>query len=236
MLKPEFVTQENIIKLREEYLIPEKRFNVICDGFIRYKKQDAKEHYMNLKEKPFYLDVADYISSEDVYAVVADFDGTEKEWIDYRKQIIGATKEKDLVPGSFRYEATIAKGLPYGPRKNAIHSSDSYKTATKEICIFLGLMKEALEKELSNGNYRVADNIINKISLFNTDTKVRDCLYEAVRELEEKSDKKLVGEEKEELSNNLIQLATISNYVENLCGEFDSAKSQIKQMEEFEKY
>lgn len=236
MLKPGFVTEENIVKLRRDYLIPQRRFSVVCDGFIRYKKQDAKEHYVNLKEKPFYLDVADYISSEDVYAVVVDFDGTEKEWVEYRKKIIGATKEKDLVPGSFRYEAMIRKGLPFSPRKNAIHSSDAYKTATKEICIFLSLMKDAIEKELKKGNYKTAENILNKISLFYTDAKVRDCMFEAVRELEKKSKKKLDNEQKTELENNLLQIETISKFVEKLYKELFKTKNQKNTVKEIEKY
>lgn len=235
MLKPEFVTNENIVKLRTKYLIPDRKFNVICDGFIRYKKQDALKHCINLKEKPFYLDVVDYISSEDVYSVVADFDGTEKEWENYRKRFIGSAKEKELLPGSFRYEATIRKGLPFSPRKNAIHSSDAYKTATSEICIFLSLMKEAIEKELKKGNYETAKNILNKISLFYTDAKVRDCMFEAVRELEKRSNKKLDGEQKKELENNLLQIETISKYVEKLYKELFKGKMFTSGVEEIAK-
>lgn len=215
MLKPRFVTKENIVNLRENYLIPERKFQVLCDGFIRYTTKDAMHHYDNLKKKPFYRSYSEYISSEDVYATVVEFDGTEKEWKTYRKQVIGATKEKDLVPGSFRYEATIAKGIPYVIGENAIHSSDAYETATNEICIFINLMKDAAKYHASMGNKEVSEDIISKINLFRLDTGVRENLYGMVKEYEKTSDTKLSDEDSWEVKNNLEQLKTVSDCAES---------------------
>lgn len=232
MLKPGFVTKENIVNLRENYLIPERKFQVLCDGFIRYSKKDAMHHYDNLKKKPFYRSYSEYISSEDVYAVVVDFDGTEKEWKAYRKQVIGATKEKDLVPGSFRYEATVAKGIPYVIGKNAIHSSDAYETATSEICIFIDLMKDAAKYHASKGNREVSEDIISKINLFRLDATACENLYAIVKECENTSDTKLGDEDSQEVKNNLDQLKTVSDCAEkahkSLRRIYDKVKYQYQ--------
>lgn len=229
MLKPRFVTKENIINLRENYLIPEKKFQVICDGFIRYTTKDAMHHYENLKHKPFYRSYGEYISSEDVYAVVVDFDGTEKEWKTYRKQVIGATKEKDLVPGSFRYETIIAKGLPYVVGENAIHSSDAYETATNEICIFIDLMKDAAKYHAKNGDNNTAQEIISKIKLFALDADVREGLFGLLKEYETKDCSMLNDEDGVEIRKNLEQLKTVSD-----CAE--KAHKSLKKVHEKVKY
>lgn len=228
MLKPGFVTKENIIRLREEYLTPEKRFQVLCDGFIRYTTKDAMHHYDNLKKKPFYRSYSEYISSEDVYAAVAEFDGTENEWKSYRKKVIGATKEEDLVPESFRYQMTIAKGIPYIKGKNAIHSSDAYETATNEICIFIDLMKDAAKYYASVGSNEVSEDIITKINLFRLDTSVRENLYSMVKEYEKKSGNKLDEEDSLEVKNNLVQLKKVSDCAEKANNDLSKVYDKVK--------
>lgn len=228
MLKPGFVTKENIVNLRENYLIPEKRFSVLCDGFIRYSKKDALHHYENLKKKPFYRTYGEYISSEDVYATVVEFDGTEKEWKTYRKQVIGATKEKDLVPESFRYQATIAKGIPYVVGKNAIHSSDAYESATSEICIFINLMRDAAKYHALMGNNEVSEDIISKINLFRLDARVREGLYAIVKDYEKTSDTKLSDEDSQEVKNNLEQLKTVSDCAEKAYKNLKKVYEKVK--------
>lgn len=230
MLKPRFVTKENIVNLRENYLIPERKFQVICDGFIRYKMKEALKHCENVKHKPFYRSYGEYISSEDVYAVVADFDGTEKEWKTYRKQVIGATKEKDLVPGSFRYEATIAKGIPYVVGENAIHSSDAYETATSEICIFINLMKDAAKYYAEAGENIIAEDIISKINLFALDSKASKGLYNLLKEYDNCEPNELNNEISLEINNNIKQLKAVSDCADKANKSLKNLYDKVKYM------
>lgn len=236
MLKPGFVTRENIINLRENYLTKENGFEVMCDGFIKYKKNDVKKHYENLKYKPFYEDVAEYIASDEVYSVVVEFNGDEQEWRERRKQIIGATKEPDLVPGSFRYDMTIGKGIEYSPRYNVVHSSDSYKSATEEISIFLDLMSDYAKKQAKDGNKKLAEDTIFKIKDFCLGTEIRKGVYQFVDEYGETHNIEFNERDLVEIKNELMQMCAVSRKAEKICKKLEPVYNNVKyQYEKSEK-
>ncbi len=228
MLKPGFVTKENIVNLRENYITPENGFQVMCDGFVRYDENDAKKHYENLKYKPFYKDVAEYIASDDTYSLVASFNGDENQWKAYRKQIIGGTHEKDLIPGSFRYDMTIGKGLPYSDRQNVIHSSDSYNTATNEISIFLKLMGEYAKKEALEGNKHLAEDIIMRLKEFCLGTEVEKGLYQFVDEYGKVHNIKFSESDLADINSELMQLCAISRKAEKVCKKLEPVYDRVK--------
>lgn len=228
MLKPGFVTRENIVNLRENYLTKENGFHVMCDGFVRYDEKDAKKHYENLKYKPFFNDVAEYIASDDTYSVVASYNGDEAQWKKYRKEIIGGTHEKDLVPGSFRYDMTLGKGEPYSDRKNVIHSSDSYVTAANEICIFLKLMGDYAKKQALAGNKYLAEDIIYRIKDFCMGTEIEKGLYQFVDEYGKAHNIKFSEEDLTNINNELAQLCAVSRKAAKVCKKLEPVYDRVK--------
>jgi len=86
-------------------------------------KELAQRHYGVHKEKPFFNDLVDFISSGPVVAMVWEGEGV----ILNARKIIGATKPLEADPGTIRGDLAINIG------RNIIHGSDGADTADFEI-------------------------------------------------------------------------------------------------------
>ena len=86
-------------------------------------KQLAQDHYGVHKERPFFSDLVDFISSGPVVAMVWEGDGV----ILSARKLIGATKPLDAQPGTIRGDLATDIG------RNIIHGSDGEETAKFEI-------------------------------------------------------------------------------------------------------
>ena len=86
-------------------------------------KELAQKHYGVHKEKPFFNDLVDFISSGPVVAMVWEGEGV----ILNARKIIGATKPLEADPGTIRGDLAINIG------RNIIHGSDGADTADFEI-------------------------------------------------------------------------------------------------------
>ena len=87
-----------------------------------YKRQ-AQDHYGVHKERPFFSDLVDFISSGPVVAMVWEGEGI----ILSARKLIGATKPLDAEPGTIRGDLAVNIG------RNIIHGSDGEETARFEI-------------------------------------------------------------------------------------------------------
>ncbi len=83
----------------------------------------AKKHYGVHKDRPFFSDLVNFISSGPVIAMVWEGDGV----ILSARKLIGATNPLESEPGTIRGDLSINIG------RNIIHGSDSAKTASFEI-------------------------------------------------------------------------------------------------------
>jgi nucleoside-diphosphate kinase len=86
----------------------------------------AKRHYAIHKDKPFFNDLVEYITSMPIIACV--FEGEEA--IEKIRRIMGATDPAKAETGTVRADF----GLDI--QKNATHASDSEENARKEIELF----------------------------------------------------------------------------------------------------
>ena len=86
----------------------------------------AQEHYAVHKDKPFFNDLVDYISSAPIIAIV--FQG--KKAVEVIREIMGATDPAKAEAGTIRGDF----GLDIG--RNSVHGSDSVETAETEIKLF----------------------------------------------------------------------------------------------------
>ena len=89
-------------------------------------REIAERHYAVHREKPFYGELVDFISSGPVVAMV--WEGPDV--IAIARQMIGATKPLNATPGTIRGDFTA------DVLSNLIHGSDAPETAEAEIALW----------------------------------------------------------------------------------------------------
>lgn len=86
----------------------------------------ASRHYAEHKEKPFYGELVEHITSAPIFAMVVEGPSAVK----IVRRMMGATNPLDADPGTVRGDY----GLDV--LRNVVHSSDSLASAEREIEIF----------------------------------------------------------------------------------------------------
>ena len=86
----------------------------------------AREHYAEHKDKPFFNDLVNFITSAPLVAMAVEGENA----VDGMRQIIGATNPLSAAPGSIRGDFAQTIGF------NLIHGSDSKASADRELKIF----------------------------------------------------------------------------------------------------
>jgi nucleoside-diphosphate kinase len=90
---------------------------------VRVDRELAERHYDVHREKPFFGELVEFISSGTTLALVLEGEGA----IDTCRKTIGATNPADAELGSIRGD--LALSMP----DNLVHGSDSPETAAAEI-------------------------------------------------------------------------------------------------------
>lgn len=126
MIKPDGVNRGLIgdIVLRFE----RKGFTLRDAQLMVVSREKAETHYSDLKEKPFFGELVDFISAGPVFAMVWEGKNVVKQ----SRSIIGATNPADAALGTIRgdFATDVAS--------NIIHGSDSIESAEREINLFFG--------------------------------------------------------------------------------------------------
>lgn len=91
-------------------------------------RETAEKHYEVHKERPFYGELVDFVTSGPVVAMV--WEGPDA--VKLTRQMIGATKPLDAQPGTIRGDYTC------DILSNLIHGSDSPENAQTEINLWFG--------------------------------------------------------------------------------------------------
>lgn len=91
-------------------------------------KEDAQEFYAVHKERPFYGELVDYMTSGSVIVMELEKENAIAEWRD----LMGATNPAKANPGTIRRMFGTSIG------SNAVHGSDSAETAAQEVEFFFG--------------------------------------------------------------------------------------------------
>jgi nucleoside-diphosphate kinase len=86
----------------------------------------AETHYGEHKERPFFGELVDFITSGPVFAMVWEGENV----IATARLMMGATNPKESAPGTIRGDYAVTVG------KNIIHGSDSPESAEREINLF----------------------------------------------------------------------------------------------------
>jgi nucleoside-diphosphate kinase len=93
---------------------------------LTMSRELAERHYAEHVEKPFFGELADFITSGPLVAMVLEGPSA----VAAARQVIGATNPLEAAPGSIRGELAIATG------ENLVHGSDGPESAAREIAIF----------------------------------------------------------------------------------------------------
>tara|TARA_Y100000590_G_C14978411_1_gene735234 strand:+ start:13 stop:429 length:417 start_codon:yes stop_codon:yes gene_type:complete len=107
-------------------LIENSGLRIIAQKRIKLNKDQAEKFYFAHKEKPFFNDLVEYMTSEPVVVQVL----TGENAIDKYRKVMGATNPENAEAG------TIRKLHALNVQENSVHGSDSIENAKKEISFF----------------------------------------------------------------------------------------------------
>ena len=127
IIKPD-ATKRNITGSINK-IIEENNLRIIAQKRIHLTNEQAESFYDVHKEKPFFKDLIEYMTSEPVIVQVLE---GENAIIKYR-DVMGATNPDNAKEG------TIRKIHALNVQENSVHGSDSEENAIKEIDFFFDL-------------------------------------------------------------------------------------------------
>ena len=124
IIKPDAVAK-NVIG--EIYARFEKAgLRIIAAKMLQLSKEQAGQFYAVHKERPFYGELVDYMTSGPIMVQVLEGENAVAK----NREVMGATNPKDAAPGTIR--ADFATDIT----ENAVHGSDAAETARNEIAFF----------------------------------------------------------------------------------------------------
>lgn len=129
MIKPDAVQNGHIGAIIDK--ITGAGFRIVAMKYTRLTPDTAGKFYEIHKERPFYKDLVNYMSSGSIVAAILEKDNAVE---DFRK-LIGATDPAKAEPGTIRN--LFAKSI----EANAVHGSDSNENAEIEGNFFFSGME-----------------------------------------------------------------------------------------------
>jgi len=103
--------------------LQEQGLKLVALKMLHMDKKLAEQHYAVHKDKPFFGELIEYITSTPIVAAVFEAEGV----VEKIRKIMGATDPTKAEPG------TIRKDFGLDVQQNSTHASDSNETAEKEI-------------------------------------------------------------------------------------------------------
>jgi len=101
-------------------------FRIVAIRSMRLTKDEAGGFYAVHRERPFFGELTDFMSSGKIIAMVLEGEGAIAKWRD----AMGATDPKKAAPGTMRHDLGTSIG------NNVTHGSDAPDTAAFEISYF----------------------------------------------------------------------------------------------------
>lgn len=120
MLKPDSVENGNIGNIIQ--MITDAGFSIKAMKYTRLSTEQAQEFYAVHKERPFYGELVEYMTSGPIVAAILEKDNAVADF----RALIGATDPAEAAEGTIRAKYAESKG------RNAVHGSDSDENAQIE--------------------------------------------------------------------------------------------------------
>lgn len=124
IIKPDAVKANHIGEIISRF--EKNGLKIVGIKIVSLTKDQAGQFYQVHKERPFYSDLTDFISSGPVVVMVLEGDKA----VTKNRQLMGATDPKKAEKGTIR--ADFAESVSH----NAVHGSDSPESAVEEISFF----------------------------------------------------------------------------------------------------
>jgi len=103
-------------------MINDAGFKIVAMKYTKLSKESAGAFYEVHKERPFYGELVEYMSSGPIVAAILEKENAVEEF----RKLIGATNPADAAEGTIR--KVYAKSI----QANAVHGSDSDENAKIE--------------------------------------------------------------------------------------------------------
>ena len=103
-----------------------KGLRIVALKHMQVERSLAEQHYAEHREKPFFADLVEFITSGPLVAFVLE----GYEAIAAARQVIGATNPLEASPGSIRGDYALEV------QTNLVHGSDSPASSVREIELF----------------------------------------------------------------------------------------------------
>jgi len=123
-VKPDGVNRAIIGEIIKRF--EDKGYKLVGIKMVHPTEDMAKEHYDDLKNKPFFGGLVKFFSSGPIVAMVWEGRGV----IAGGRRLLGATNPDDSTPGSIRGDLCVNVG------RNIIHGSDGPESAKDEITLW----------------------------------------------------------------------------------------------------
>lgn len=124
IIKPDAVSAKLSGKIID--MIEQNGFNILRMQKLRMAPEHGKAFYAVHKDRPFYNELVEFITSGPVVVMVLEKEHAIKDW----RTLMGATNPAQADQG------TIRKLFAESISKNVVHGSDAPETAAQEIRFF----------------------------------------------------------------------------------------------------
>lgn len=124
MVKPDGVQRDLVGEIVGRF--ENKGYQLVGAKLMKITPELAEQHYGEHKERPFFGELVEFITSGPVFAMVWEGENV----ISTSRLLVGATNPTESAPGTIRGDFAVTVG------KNIIHGSDSPESAVREIGLF----------------------------------------------------------------------------------------------------
>lgn len=124
IIKPDAVRKHNIGQILARF--EKAGLFVVAAKMLYLSQKQAQDFYAVHKERPFYNDLVQFMTSGPVLVAVLEGENA----VARNRELMGATDPKKAAPGTIR--ADFAQSI----EENAIHGSDSLENARVEVAFF----------------------------------------------------------------------------------------------------
>ena len=126
IVKPDAVAKNVIGEIYSRF--EKAGLRIVAAKMLHLSRGQAEGFYAVHKERPFYNDLVEFMTSGPVMVQVLEGENA----IAQNREIMGATNPAEAAPGTIR--ADFAETVD----ENAVHGSDAPETAEQEIAFFFG--------------------------------------------------------------------------------------------------
>ena len=124
LIKPNVMKKQKAGAIIQKF--QQEGLNLIGLKMLKLSKEQCQEFYEEHKERPFFQELVNFVSSAPVIVMALQGDNA----ILKVREMMGDTDPQKALPGTIRHEYGDSIG------ENAIHGSDSLNSAQRELTLF----------------------------------------------------------------------------------------------------